>query len=387
MADNKAIRQYTSELIKATFENRKPNPIPDGITLDELINVAIKGQLPYLLLNSLLKISAESGKADLMKSILVQSTMKTFVQVFAAKEITEAFEKNGIRHQMLKGTIMKNIYPSPEMREMSDIDLVVYDESLDRAAKILEEMGYTNHGLIKHHMIFTKGNQLMIEVHWCLFDANTDKKQHIYFRDNFNAVQKEGTEHTYDFSIEDFYIYMISHMAKHFFETGCGIRNLVDIYIFIGKYGNELDRDYLKKELTTCGIFDFEKNMRKLAFIWLDDEECEPFFENLFEYMVDSGIYGKAENGIWSQLAKETSEKNSSVKLHYYFPSIKFMREKYPWLEKMPFLLPVSWIFRGVSGVTNKLARDHRNKFKNADKEEIEKMLDIYHRLNLNFRR
>ncbi|WP_026528490.1 nucleotidyltransferase domain-containing protein [Butyrivibrio sp. VCD2006] len=387
MADITVIRKYTRELIKATFENRKPSEIPEGITLPELMEIAVRGQMPYLLYNSILKVTGECDENKAIKGTLVYSTMKTFMQVFAAKEITAAFEKNGIKHQVLKGTIMKNIYPSPEMREMSDIDLVVYDDSLDNASKVMESMGYKNHGLIKHHMIFSKGKELVVEVHWCLFDANAGKQQHVYFKDNFRANLKEGTEYTYEFGKEDFYVYMISHMAKHFFETGCGIRNLVDIYVFWGKYEAEMDMEYLKAELQKCGIYEFEKNMRRLAFIWMDDEECEPFYENLFEYMVNSGIYGKTENGVWGQLAKEAQGSDDHIKLHYYFPSLEFMKEKYPWLSKMPFLLPVAWIIRGICGVANKSSRDHRSQIENADKEEVSKMLEIYHRLDLGFRR
>ena len=54
MADVKTIRNYTSELIKATFENRKPHSIPSEISLQQLVEVATKGQMPYLLFNSLL---------------------------------------------------------------------------------------------------------------------------------------------------------------------------------------------------------------------------------------------------------------------------------------------------------------------------------------------
>jgi hypothetical protein len=387
MADYEAIRKYTSELVKATFEGRKPSDIPEGILVSELIDIATKGQMPYLLLNSLLKVTGECEEAATIKNKLVFSTIKTFRQVFSAREITKAFEEKGIRYQILKGTLMKELYPSPEMREMSDIDLVVYDESLDRAAALMEELGYTNHGLEKHHMIFTKENILLVEVHWCLFDANAGKKQHLYFKDNFRAKLKEGTRYSYEFSNEDFYIYMISHMAKHFFETGCGIRNLVDIYVYINKFGDSLNWEYLNQELDILGIKDFEKNVRELAYIWLDNKESDPFFENLFEYMVESGIYGKRENGIWSQLAKETTDNKSGVKMHFYFPSIAFMKEKYPWLEKAPFLLPMAWVIRGITGVSSKQARDHRQNLESSDKKEVEKMLEIYHKLNLQFRR
>ena len=387
MADNSTIRKYTSELIRSTFESRKPAQVPDSVSVSELITIARKGQMPYLLLTSLLKVLDDQKEIQIIGNLIRQSTIKTFLQVFAAKEISTNFEKNGIRHQVLKGAIMKNLYPSPEMREMSDIDLVVYDESLDKAAKLMEDMGYKNHGLVKHHMIFSKGNELCVEVHWCLFDANADKKQYVYFKDNFKARLKEGAKYTYEFSLEDFYVYMISHMSKHFFETGCGIRNLVDIYVYIQKYNEALDWEYLKQELKTCGILDFEKNMRQLAFIWLEDKECESFFDHLFEYMVDSGIYGKSENGIWSQLAKETSNDNTNARWRFYFPSISFMKEKYHWLEKAPFLLPTAWVIRGVTGIFNKEARDHRNNLLNSDDEQVKKMLNIYHRLNLEFRR
>ncbi|WP_044913643.1 nucleotidyltransferase domain-containing protein [Butyrivibrio sp. WCE2006] len=387
MATIKDIREYTRELIMATLNKSEPKSIPESLTVSEIVEIALKGQMQYLIFNSLIKVSQGADEFIFIKKSLYNSTMKTFLQSVTAKEITNAFEKAGIRHQILKGAVTKTIYPSPEMREMSDIDLVVYGESLDNAAKIMEGMGFTNHGLIKHHMIFSKSNSIVVEVHWCLFDANAGKEQHIYFKDNFRAKLKDGTKYTYEFNLEDFYVYMIAHMAKHFFETGCGIRNLVDIYIYMGKYSKLMDVDYLKQELTKCGILDFENNMRELAFIWLDGKECNSFFENLFEYMVNSGIYGKTENGIWSQLAKETSNGSDHVKLHYFFPSINFMREKYSWLNKTPYLLPVAWVMRGFSGMFSKSARDHMEKFENADEQEVKKMLEIYHKLNLGFRR
>ncbi len=387
MADIVAIRKYTSELVKATFENRSPKPLPEGISASDIIEVAAKGHMPYLLLNPLLKVAADSKEAELIKRNVMLSTFKTFQQVMAARQITEAFEKNGIRHQILKGTIMKNLYPSPEMREMSDVDLVVYDESLDKAAKIMEELGYKNEGLVKHHMIFTKDGSLCVEVHWCLIDKSVDYKQFLHFKDNFNAKLKEGYSYTYEFSIEDFYVYMIAHMGKHFFETGCGIRNLVDIYVYQKKYSDIMDAEYLDREFSALGIKEFEKHMKELAFIWLDDKQCPDFYNNLFEYMVDSGIYGKGENGVWSQLAKETSGNNQNVKIRFFFPSLSFMEEKYPWLKKVPFLLPVAWVIRMVSGLSHKESKQHMEKITETNDEKTASMLEIYHKMGLKYRR
>lgn len=385
--DNKmsAIRTYYSELVRACFEKRAPKPIPEGIDIEELLNYAHKGQIYYPIASSLIKLDLEENIAERIRYILKTSTLKTLMQMVSCNEITTAFEKAGIRHQVLKGAVLKKDYPSPEMREMSDIDLVVFDESLDRAARILEDMGFENKGLIKHHMIFKKQPSLCIEVHWCLFDENVGQSQHVYFKD-FRSKVKEGFQYTYEFGLEDFYVYMIAHMAKHFFETGCGIRNLMDIYIYRNKYNGRMDEKYLSGELDKCGLKDFEKHMRELAYIWLDDKACPEFYENLFAYMVDSGIYGKNENGIWGQLAKETQH-SENAKLHYYFPSYSFMKEKYKWLDKKPFLLPIAWIIRGACAAKSEEAKRHRDTFNSADKENTEKMLEMYHKLNLNFRR
>lgn len=387
--DNKKteIREYTAELVKACFEKRKPAEIPAELSVEELLDLAVSGQIQYPIACSLLKLELSAEDTERARSMVKFSTFKTFTQMVAADKITKEFEKEGIRHQLLKGAVTKKLYPSPEMREMSDIDLVVYDENLDKAAAVMEKMGYTNHGLVKHHMIFSNANRVHVEVHWCLFDANADRKQHVYFKDNFRAQLKEGTKYTYEFGPEDFYIYMISHMSKHFFETGCGIRNLIDIYVYRSKLGDCLDKEYLYKEFEKCGLKDFDEHMTELAFIWMENRACSDFFENLFAYMVDSGIYGKSENGVWGQLAKETADGDAGCKIRYYFPSLEFMKEKYSWLSKAPYLLPVAWVVRGVTGISRKESRDHRDKLKHADSESVKEMLEIYHRLNLNFRR
>ena len=387
MDKNSIIRTYTRELIRACFEKSTPEKIPNEITAKEILDIAVSGQMQYPIASSLLKLGVSEKDTERARNMLKLSTLRTFSQMITANQITKAFEENGIRHQVLKGAVTKTLYPSPEMREMSDIDLVVYDENLDRAAAVLEGMGYKNHGIIKHHMILDSPANVHVEIHWCLFDQNADRKQYVYFKDNFKAVLKEGCKYTYEFGIEDFYVYMISHMAKHFFETGCGIRNLLDIYVYRNKFGDRMDKTYLNEELTKCGIKDFDEHMTELAYIWMDNKECPEFYEKLFAYMVASGIYGKSENGVWGQLAKETTQGKTNWKASYYFPSLSFMQEKYPWLSKMPFLLPVAWVIRGMTGIAKKESRDHRDRIEQADSESVNTMLDIYHRLNLNFRR
>ena len=108
-----------------------------------------------------------------------------------SREIQEKLEENKIRHQVLKGAVMKHIYPRPEFREMGDIDIMIYEDSLEQAEKVVEELGFVKYQTVKHHEIFFKKPFLMLEMHWSLYDQNVDRNQSVYFKKQFRAEKKK----------------------------------------------------------------------------------------------------------------------------------------------------------------------------------------------------
>lgn len=380
---------YLSEIVHSVFENRKPQPIPEGITVEELVDIAKRGQIQYIVLSALLKLDLQEETLNSFRPHMFRSTMKTLTQVCMIKDIHAKLEAAGIRHQVLKGAVMKNIYPSPEMREMGDIDVMIYENTLDKAEEVFKDMGFVKYRLEKHHVIFNKPPYLVLEAHWTLYDQNVDKGQFMYYKNNFRAELVEGTEYTYDFSREDFYVYMISHMAKHFYETGCGVRNVLDVYVYNKAYKDVLKRDVIEAELKKLGLAEFEKHVEKLSRVWLDGEESTEFYNNLFEYMLDCGIYGKGENGVWGQLAKthtDVKERKKDVLKSYIFPPLSYMRDYYEWVDKMPWLLPVGWVVRGIHALTDKTVQERARNVANVEEEQVSRIGSIYKELNLNFK-
>ncbi|MBQ6786255.1 MAG: nucleotidyltransferase family protein [Lachnospiraceae bacterium] len=380
------IMDYLAELILSQFENRTPESIPEGIDIEELVRIANESQMQYIILAALIKLDLPGEVIARIKPYLIRSTMKTLAQVQAAKELQEAFERAGIRNQVLKGSVMKFIYPRPEMREMSDVDIMIYETDFTEAENIMQQKGFDKVQAIKHHVIFRKSPFLICEMHWSLYEQTVDREQYLYYKDQFRAILKEGCKYTYEFSKEDFYVYMISHMAKHFYENGCGIRNLVDIYVYLDKCQDEMNREIIDKELKKCGLSDFEYHVVRLANIWLKKEQSTEFYNQLFHYMLNCGIYGKCENGVWAQVAKQNRNRQESIgnkKYKYYFPALEYMKEYYPWLEKNSWLLPVAWVCRGIHGISNKESLE-RTKVLGDDKR-YQIMTAIYNELNLDF--
>lgn len=383
--------KYLSELIHAQFENRVASDLPDGISVEDIIQIAIRNQMRHLLLGALVRVRNVSEEDKLkIRNIILLSIYQTAIQVQELKELEIAFEREGIINQPMKGSIIKYLYPSPEMREMSDIDILIEQSNMPRAQKIFESRGYTLSQSIKHHDIYSKPPFLTLEAHRAMYDKSVDSNQHSYF-ENFSRTRlKEGCKYTYVFGIEDFYIYMMAHMAKHFYQMGCGIRHLVDIYIYLKRYGNTMNREYVDAEFKKCGILTFVKAMEKLTFIWLGNEQEETLYDQIFEYMLDSGIYGKDENGIWNKFADEKISKHDTSHIHllfwYWFPPLQYMSEYYSYLDEKPWLLPWAWIVRGVSGVVYGKGSYKRKMIQHIDKEHIRIMKDIYQELDLKFR-
>ncbi len=371
--------EYTAELYKSAVEGRIPKLDLTDEEVKKLIEYAEEAQMCYALLSPLLKLDISEALKNEIKKLVLFSTVKTLTQSNAAKEIEKVFEENGVSFQMLKGIVHRNNYPRPEIREMSDIDLIIYDETLDHACEIMDKLGYEKVEAVKHHVIYRKDCMLIVEVHWALYDKEVDYNQYVYFNKNFRAKLVPEKKYTYEFSKEDFYVYMIAHMAKHFYENGCGIRNLLDIYVYWNKFDNNVDKSKISSELKNCGLFKFEAQMRLLAKLWIDGGECKEIYRDLFSYMINCGIYGKGENGVWGQLAKQ----GTTSRLNYYLPGFEYMKESYKWLEKAPILLPVAWVFRAIHGL-NTGAMDRSKALIESDSE---RMLRIYRSLKLNFKK
>lgn len=382
---NQEIIDYLGELVTAQLENRLPKPVPAELSPEELERIAVQNQMVYLLLGGLLKIDLPQEYTERFREKVFKSTLKTLAQVYDANLLSRELEAAGVRHQVLKGTVLKNIYPSPEFREMGDIDIMIYEESFDKAEEILARLEYEKVQAVKHHVVFRKPPMLVVEAHWSLYEKSVDKVQYLYYQETFRAVPSADCNYTYEFSKEDFYVYMISHMAKHFYENGCGIRNLVDIYVYLKKYTDEMDWKRIGKTLKELGIAHFEENVRGLALDWLENRKLSGFEKKLFTYMLNCGIYGKEENGVIAQYAKNTVEKDNSFKSWYYFPKYKHMKELYPWLEGLPWLLPVAWMLRAVRAFTSKERRKRGKAVIEMDQERIFEIQEIYRKMKLDF--
>lgn len=159
----------------------------------------------------------------------------------------------------------------------------------------------------------------------------------------------------YHLSLEDFYINQIVHVYKHYNYSGVGVKSLVDVFVYLSKYEDCLDNEYLERQFNSLGILEFANRVKSLAFKLLKDNKPLTEQENkLLEYMVESGSHGNEEIGL--KLRMDKLDKNvtsfddidlhnkvgTKGKLKYtiqrLFPSKLALMERYPFCKNHPYI-------------------------------------------------
>ena len=97
-----------------------------------------------------------------------------------------------------------------------------------------------------------------------------------YFREKIqNKVHIKGN--TYELRKEGHFIYILVHLAKHFYNAGVGIKMILDVVVFLRKYGKTMDFDYINNELTHIQLKDFSNMIFYVCKKYFDsDIECTP---------------------------------------------------------------------------------------------------------------
>lgn len=154
---------------------------------------------------------------------------------------------------------------------------------------------------------------------------------------------------------EDFYIFLICHLYKHYVYDGTGLRSLLDLYVFNRRFDGKLNGKYLNAEFDKLKITDFECDMRQFAQrIFTGQELSESEIKEL-EYFISSDTMGSYDNSLRRQLNNDDSAKSKrKYVLKRLFPSFESLKTAHPIVYKYKVLYPF-WIpYRSVKRILSK---------------------------------
>ena len=337
------------EIIRAIIK-REDYQLKD-INFSELFKFAkfhsLENMLYYGLTNNYFVLS-EEDKLKIMQ-VHQKEVYKSAVQDSELIVINNLFEDAKIKHMFLKGSVIKYLYPSIDMRSMADLDILVDKEQLSSVTTLMNSLGYKTISLGGNHDVYHKLPFMNIEVHRDMISEVYDLSNYYYdIWDKVNLKNDKTSE--YVLSDEDFFIYLLAHTAKHYGNGGTGIRSVLDIYIYLTH--KDLDSNYLDNEFKKLGVYDFYRNIVMLAFVWFGNENHTEATKVMAEYIFTSGVYGVSKNADIKAAFIDNKDNIKVRKTKYLlkkiFPRYKNMKGQYPSLKYLPFLLPFYYIIRIV---------------------------------------
>lgn len=311
-------------------------------------------------------------ESDIYKTYEHKSDLLGYKYVIQEREyeaLCTLLQDKEIRYIPVKGTILKKLYPSSEMREMSDIDIFLDKEVMPAVNEYLIKHGYAfeHKG---HHDVYRREPGICFELHETLIDRQRNTGFDKYFENPWQLSRY--SEGRYMLTPENEFIYLMAHLYGHFHQGGSGIRTVLDIYLY--KEKNRLDFEYISRVFEQNGILQFADNIISLADVWFAGAEATQITEELGAYMMTSGTYGRIER-LKLDLSSADSSKMKNILCtvkRKLFLNKKELNIRYPWSKRL-ILLPIAYLVRAGDAVINHSKEVHCwiNEFKTMDNTEV----------------
>ncbi len=283
--------------------------------------------------------------------------------------IIEKLEAQGIKCCLLKGATLSSLYAEPECRISSDTDILIDEKDEKRASELLLEYGYSvnKRPLNHHHMSAVSDMGGVLELHVRLYSDVTKK---ILFdnaeiiRDEWSTIELGGKTYR-TLGVRDNLMYLTAHYIKHLINSGGGVRQMMDLLLFIKKNKDNIDFEEYEKTLKLLRydkLIEVVKSIGGKYFGFDYEVKNESLMNKLLADTEEGGIFGHSANNRSSfydeYCKKRTMMSHTNSKLYMifkkeggydWFPSREKLIKNYGYkYSKYKVLLPIAWIHRYV---------------------------------------
>lgn len=347
-------QEYLIHLLSCAINEKAPKTPEKTVDWQLLKEIAEKQKILPLIYDSVAKLESFGPDAEMMKKWQEETLFCTYFFAMQNEQFYSVFkaaEEKGVDMLLLKGVVLKDLYPVPELRTMGDCDAIIKRKQLEKIKDVFLSEGYSIDKELETTVDFTKEGYLKFELFYEVFSSIKKQKE---FKINVweNAVPVIGN-HIKRMSDEHAFIHTVAHLAKHIRFSGAGIRNLADIVLLSEK--TVLNWEYIINQMRLLNIEKLFYGIMKTAERYFDlklDFNCpdiEPkMTEGLAEFMLSNGIYGANDN-IFIYDVRRAEGKKTKQLLNYlkrFFPPKEKLSTRYAYAKKYPVLLPIAWVHR-----------------------------------------
>ena len=365
-------RRILARLLSAVIKKGEFSPISHAnIDWSGVLTEAQKHQVLTLLYPLLSEIGHSMGLSDdQLEELRIASLYDGKEEErkhFDIRKVLLALSDANIPVIVLKGLVLRELYPHPCLRTMTDVDILVRPDDMDRAGNVLEGIGYIKGPMIEKHTDYSHATLPHIELHRKLTsefqaDIKTDFDDEVWSR----AVEVTvGDAVASSLCPQDEVLYLLLHMASHFISSGFGLRQLCDLVLVLESNRGSIDFAILMEQASRMHIEVFAGSVFRICRFLFDlrlpevnlsrGTEEELLDRSVLEIVFDGGIYGKnnIEDFAVSRMIYYSGDKSSAsgngrfrYLINIMFPPLEKLDIRYSYAHEHHWLLPVAWAHR-----------------------------------------
>lgn len=311
----------------------------------ELYAIAQKQALLGVLFHGIQRLPKElAPEQKLLMQWMVMAEMirkQNIKQFQDSAKVCMNFENKGFANCILKGQGNALLYPDPYMRTPGDIDIYL-------AGGRKRVMQYINkvcpNQVMRYHHVDFPVMKTAIEVHFTpsyMFFPIHNSRMQKWFKEvmgeqcNHRVSLPDGYGEIHMPQVSFNVIYILSHLHRHIFTEGIGLRQLLDYYFVLLKWHTDLtnltdsnkslpqmtlintDLDALRHKLKYLGLWKFAQAVMfvmKEVFGLSEDRMIVPMDEREGRFLLDEIMRG----GNFGQYDTRLGSKENEGKLHRY---------------------------------------------------------------------
>lgn len=309
---------------------------------------------------------ADGGPPPAVRQRLTERWQQTVVtlarQEYATEELLAAFDRGKLSRVPMKGYVLREYYPVPELRTFGDVDLLIREEDRERADELMRREGFACTD--KSGTVYTyRRGPYRYELHTRLIPDGFSRIDPDRLPDPWeHTVQADGP-YGYRFAPSFHLLYLLLHLCKHLIGNGAGVRMWLDIALLLRRE-TELDWGWIRQYLQELRLTAFADAVFGICQRWFHTPPPyalsplpEETYAALAREILQAGTFGKTErNMAVSRLRQQTGrggDRGARLRAlgQFVFPPYRQLKGQYPFLEGRPWLLPVGWCRRYADGV------------------------------------
>lgn len=289
--------------------------INKDVDFDEILDIAVEQSVLGLI---------TAGMERVQGSIIPKETILNYVgrtlQLEQQNKAMNAFIERltiklrcaGVNSVLVKGQGIAQCYKQPLWRTCGDIDLFLNDLDFSKARTLLEPLSVS----IVAELVYERHVSMTID-NWCVelhgnlpsslsqkIDTVLEDLQFGVFFNGEVRTWRNGNTDIFLPSVDNDILFIFTHILKHLFQGGIGLRQICDWCRLLWTYKDDIDYPLLSARLHKMGLMTEWKSFASLAVNTLGyPPEDMPFYNNdrswkrkgekITSFILDTGNFGQ----------------------------------------------------------------------------------------------